>query len=681
MHRTGTDSNRSRWIAILAVVLIVQVLELLLLQRKYDLFTGGFLQPYSYLSLTDRLLFLGVSFWVDLFFFGAIGAAWFRLAERFHVRRPIAAYNFLFFSVAATGLWLAIKFKVLSYFNDTLNFLVIKNLGGGSLGEAFRYIADEAAMFGIALLLLILAYWTGYQIVRRRIAPDTQVPRHLSKPAFVWTAWLTVALVTIVLMAWINSVPELRYGLQKKTSYALLSRTLNTLSDIDRDGYGLFRFPTDNDHLDANVHPGALDIPNNGLDEDGYGGDFVWSGPEEDPLASLPPVPGKHILLIVLESARGDLIGKRWNGELVAPTMTRLAQEGTSVPFAYSHTGYTTSSLKAIFNRSLFNWSNRIKLADYLEKSGYSLSFLSGQDESFGDIAESTGMNAEGRYFFDARSALEDRVYPSKDPGSLRLSEARIVEQFRTRVDELEWDRPNFFYVNFQAAHFPYSHPKMPAVINERPIARSDISRENMQALQATYWNAIAVADAAIGELIELLRNKGVYKDTVILILGDHGESLFDDGFLGHGHALNEIQTRIPLIINRPGLSIEQAVGQVDVAQLLVEIATDRFDPSRWQDVEQAQFQLIGSLDTPQLVGQVSWDEIRTILDVRTRKVFFNDLESWRSFDAALKDESTEQRTRELIDQWESLRWEQHLARKKKWQKKTQPADTDNLAK
>ncbi len=681
MHKKGNTTNRSQWVSILAVVFIVQILELLLLQRKYDLFTGGFLQPYSYESLSDRLLFLGVSFWVDLFFFGAIGAAWFRLAERFRIRRPIAAYNFLFFSVAAMGLWLAIKFKVLAYFNDTLNFLVIKNLGGGSLSEAFRYIADEAAMFGIALLLLILAYWAGYRIVTSRIGANDPVARRQSKPAFGLPAGLAVALATIVLMAWINSEPELRYGLQKKTSYALLSRTLNALSDIDRDGYGLFRFPTDNDHLDAKVHPGALDIPNNGLDEDGYGGDFVWDGPEKDPLASLPPLPGKHILLIVLESARGDLVGKRWKGRLVAPTMTRLAQEGTSVPFAYSHTGYTTSSLKAIFNRSLFNWSDKIKLADYLEKSGYSLSFLSGQDESFGDIAESTGMNAEGRYFFDARSALEDRVYPSKDPGSLRLSEERIVEQFRTRMDELEWDRPNFFYINFQAAHFPYSHPKMPSIINEHPIARSDISRENMEALQATYWNAIAVADAAIGELIELLRNKGVYEDTVILILGDHGESLFDDGFLGHGHALNEIQTRIPLIINRPGLSIEQAVGQVDIAQLLVEIATGRFDPSRWQDVDKAQFQLIGSLDTPQLVGQVSYGEIRTILDVRTRKVFFNDLKSWRSFDAAFNGRDMAQRTSRLTQQWEVLRWEQHLARKKKWQKKTQPVDTGNVAK
>ena len=68
------------------------------------------------------------------------------------------------------------------------------------------------------------------------------------------------------------------------------------------------------------------------------------------------------------------------------------------------------------------------------------------------------------------------------------------------------------------------------------------------------------MADAALGKIIEALKKKGVYKDTLILVLGDHGESLFDDGHLGHGFSLNEIQTRIPLIINEKGIEITQAV-------------------------------------------------------------------------------------------------------------------------
>ena len=32
-------------------------------------------------------------------------------------------------------------------------------------------------------------------------------------------------------------------------------------------------------------------------------------------------------------------------------------------------------------------------------------------------------------------------------------------------------------------------------------------------------------------------------------IRADHGESLFDEGLLGHGYALNDMQTRIPVVM------------------------------------------------------------------------------------------------------------------------------------
>ena len=91
----------------------------------------------------------------------------------------------------------------------------------------------------------------------------------------------------------VNSDFSLRYGLKKKSSYELISTILNQITDIDRDGYGLFDFPTDSSPLDPVIYPGALDRPDNGIDEDGYGGDFHWITPEPDPFAQLPPRAGK----------------------------------------------------------------------------------------------------------------------------------------------------------------------------------------------------------------------------------------------------------------------------------------------------------------------------------------------------------------------------------------------------
>ncbi len=663
---TGVGRYSVQWVVVLFVVLVVQLTELLLLQEKYDLFSGGFLQPYSYLSWRDRVEFVGLSVWIDIIFFTAVSLPWFWISRWRNAPIQLTAYNFAFTTLAVMGIWLALKFKVLSYFNDTLNFLVIKNLGGGSLVEALSYVANEAAIFAVALLLLLFIYLAGYYWIGRHVK-SVVAYRRPRRPKLKLQLGIStlIILATIALMAFINTDPSMRYGLKKKTSYVLIGMALDRLSDLDGDGYGLFMFPSDPDNLDPKIFPGALDVPGNGLDEDGYAGDFNWDGPVVDPLAQLAPMPGKHILLIVLESARADLLGKSWHGRTVAPTIAGIAQAGTKIEYAYSHIGYTVASINAIFNRTLTSGSYRIPLTDFLKRSGYSLSFISGQDESFGGVASSTGMSDPGNYLFDARSALADRVFPSTDPGSLRLSEERVVRQFKLRSDEVDWKSPQFFYINLQAAHFPYSNPEMPAIINTRHIKRSDIRVENVEQLHATYWNALAVADQAIAGIVAQLKQKGVYQDSVIVILGDHGESLFDDHFLGHGHALSETQTRIPLVMSTPGFATKSAVGQIDVAELMVRAATGRFDRKSWSGHDSIQLQAVGSLDQPQLIGTVSSGDVRTILDLRARRVFFNDLGRWEDFDQALNDPEVKLRTAKLIQLWEDARWEDYLSRGK----------------
>jgi len=342
-----------RKISVLFAVFIIQIGELLLLQRMYNLFTGGYLQPFSYLTWTDQILFIALSLWMDLVLFGTLGAFWFWLAFRCGIRPLLAGFNYMFFTVSGIGVWLTVKYRVLSYFNDTLNFMIINNLGGGNLFDALTYISSEVSIIGISLLMLGLFFWAGLHLSARLEAVGKPTPGFILKGG-IRTGFISSLLaVTIVLAILINSNPALHYGLSKKTSYSLVNKTLDTITDFDADGFGLFRFSQDPAPLDSTIYPGAMDYPDNGIDEDGFGGDFLWAGPTKDPLSSFPHAGGKHILLIVLESARGDLIGKMWAEKLIAPNITKIARRGSNVEYAYSHTGYTTSSIKAIFNRTL----------------------------------------------------------------------------------------------------------------------------------------------------------------------------------------------------------------------------------------------------------------------------------------------------------------------------------------
>ena len=650
-----------RLLVVLIAVIIIQIFESLLLHYKYDVFTGGFLQPYSYRTFSERLAFILLSLWFDLSFVGLLGSFWFLVADKLNKSGLMIYYTFTVIVVFLAGIWLFLKFKVLSYFSDTVNLQIIKNLGGGSLKEALLYVSNEILLFigilGIvtAGLIFFINFLKNRTIIQRFTTSTIEHRKYMGL--------LTAVVVFTPIVTYIVSNNDfLRYGLEKKTTYRLISMGLDKLSDIDFDGFGSFSYPKDKAVINGSIYPGALDIPGNGIDEDGFLGDAVISPIANDSLAEIMPRQGKNIVLIVLESARADLLDQKINGEFVAPVIREIARNGTFLKHAYSHTGYTTTSVKAIFNRGLVKNNDNITLMKFLQSAGYQVSIISGQDESFGNVAADTGMKTDGVYYFDARSALDERVFPSTEHGSLRLSEERVIEQFQERIKQVDFNQPQFFYLNIQAAHFPYSHPKMAKRTSDHLIPRSEINEENKNWVAETYWNAIANADWAVGKVIEALKAHNQLDKTTIVILGDHGESLFDDGFLGHGHAINDTQTQIPLIINDPSIMVDEPIGQSDVAEMAIRSALGI--ENKWTNNDKTVFQFVGSLSQPALIAHIEKGGVRTLFDFRSEKFFFSDVKSWKSYQEAASDPQYKKRVKRLIREWEMLRWREHSAEK-----------------
>lgn len=96
---------------------------------------------------------------------------------------------------------------------------------------------------------------------------------------------------------------------------------------------------------------------------------------------------------------------------------------------------------------------------------------------------------------------------------------------------------------------------------NERTPLTDTTSIDDLKARYRDFYDGdIRFADLQFGRLIEELKMRGEYDNTLIVVLSDHGEEFWEHGSHGHGKTLYEELLRIPLLIKLPGNARASAV-------------------------------------------------------------------------------------------------------------------------
>jgi arylsulfatase A-like enzyme len=464
---------------------------------------------------------------------------------------------------------------------------------------------------------------------------------------------VSLALVaTIVLAAAVTASSALENSLLRKPSGQALRFVIAAATDVDGDRFGIVGRVADPDPWNASVYPYAPEIPGNGIDEDGVGGDlpagpgYVEPSPPAEEWRRRPDV-----VLIVLESFRADLIGARYQGKPITPVMNALAERGASSRAAYSHNGYTVQSRFHLLAGSFIARRHAPTLVDDFNTNGYVTGYFSGQDESFG--AEEYGVGfARADRSYDARSDEARRYSTYSTPGSLAVAHRAVQEHIEKFVDGQGRDAaPLFLYVSFEDTHFPYSHEGIETLVSGVRLPRSRIGPDERDALWATYANTAANVDRAVGEVVDHVRRvRG--REPAVIITADHGESLFEGGFLGHGYGLDDAQTRVPLIVTGLPMRIREPFGQVDLRQALLSALSVPPEVAAAPVVEAAGeplFQYLGDVRSPSQIGFV-WPDGRLVYDFRRRRVQIGG-GTWRPPSELTSSER--ERFLRLIHQWE----------------------------
>jgi arylsulfatase A-like enzyme len=157
-------------------------------------------------------------------------------------------------------------------------------------------------------------------------------------------------------------------------------------------------------------------------------------------------------------------------------------------------------------------------------------------------------------------------------------------------------DRRFFAYVHFREPHFPYDPPPPfdTRFGPEGPISKAarqatdwimDLNQSRrkpvpgeIEHLVRLYDGNLAFADQEVGALRRALEEEGLWEKTVMIVAADHGEELFEHGWIGHNVHLYEESMHVPLIVRFPkgagpaGVRMQGLVDLLDVAPTIADI-------------------------------------------------------------------------------------------------------------
>jgi arylsulfatase A-like enzyme len=106
----------------------------------------------------------------------------------------------------------------------------------------------------------------------------------------------------------------------------------------------------------------------------------------------------------------------------------------------------------------------------------------------------------------------------------------------------------------------------------------NEMTERKIRLAMAMYYATISQIDHHIGRMVEVLKSKGLYDNTLILYNSDHGDYMGYHHLLLKGNYMYEAVIRVPLIVKYPGqedggTASEALVNSVDVAPTLLNVA------------------------------------------------------------------------------------------------------------
>jgi arylsulfatase A-like enzyme len=263
--------------------------------------------------------------------------------------------------------------------------------------------------------------------------------------------------------------------------------------------------------------------------------------------------PPTAVVIVTLDTARADRLSPYGFMNAAMPGLERLAREGVLFDQAMTASPLTLPSHCTLFTGLL---PPRHGVRDNADSP------LAPAATTMAELLSGSGYRTAA---FVAAAVLDpDRglsqgfdVYRSAPTGDGARAHRRERRGDEVMTEALDWlagagRSPFFLWVHLYDPHRPYDPPE--------PFRSRHVD---------PYIGELAFADAQIGRLLSALDTLKLRDRTIVVVAGDHGESLGDHGERDHGIFVYQSVLRVPLIVRVPDVAPRRIGSVVRLADVL----------------------------------------------------------------------------------------------------------------
>ncbi|MAF64203.1 MAG: hypothetical protein CMJ84_00905 [Planctomycetes bacterium] len=336
---------------------------------------------------------------------------------------------------------------------------------------------------------------------------------------------------------------------------------------------------------------------------------------------SPPAADGELVLLVVVDTLRRDALGCYGGPADASPHIDALANEGVRFDQAIATSGWTLPSVASLLTGTLpvvhKARGQKTRLTPISPDVPTAAELLTEADFATGAVVNAAFLSPllgidRGFERFDHRHAFNREIRRADE--TVRDALALIDERPATR---------RFLLVHLFDPHLDYDPPGWGEALSRRRCL--ELGAAGLDTVRERYAGEVRAVDSAVGELVEGLRERGLWERTTLVLCADHGEEFWEHGGFEHGHSLYDELIHVPLIV-RPRPPAPIASRPIASPVSLIDVMPTLFE---WEGVE-APDTFLGRSLTGLIAGETASTAASPPIFSQGR-LYGSDLLSWRT--------------------------------------------------